>query len=399
MEDQSLGDSRPGASGSPERRSNTNSPYRRAAGITAVVLGMLVLAWLVFRLKSLVVLILMAGLVAAALDRPVTSLQRRLHRRGLAVALVSLITVSLFVGIGFVVVRPVVQQGQTFRKQLPDAAERLKELPLVGPRLQGTDLRGETERLLHDLPKRLNGKSKVLLGVAQTAATSVGLAVTALVAAVFLLLNGPSMARSAQNQILDDRRRETARRLARDSLAAVGGYVRGNLFISFVASMVVVISLEAMRVPFVPVLAVIMFILDLVPLIGASLAGVIVTLATFLLDPHPWKALVFVVIFIVYQEIESHTLYPVVMGKTVKIGAISVFFATLAGAELGGILGALLAIPVAAVVNIVVQDLLAERRATAEHEAGGEAGPDGEVVASEGQPTLPVAGPHAEQTG
>jgi len=359
---------------------------------------MLVLAWLLFRLKSLVVLILMAGLVAAALDRPVSSLQRRLHRRGLAVALVSLATVAVFVGIGFVVVRPVVHQGQTFRMQLPDAAERLKELPLVGARLQGTDLRGEAERLLHDLPKRLNGKTEILLGVAQTAATSVGLAVTALVAAVFLLLNGPSMARSAENQILDDRRRETARRLASDSLAAVGGYVRGNLFISFVASMVVVISLEAMRVPFVPVLAVIMFILDLVPLIGASLAGVIVTLATFLLDPHPWKALAFVVIFIVYQEIESHTLYPVVMGKTVKIGAISVFFATLAGAELGGILGALLAIPVAAVVNIVVQDLLAERRALAGPDDGVAAGRAVGVTASEVQPPLPIAGPTAERT-
>jgi len=370
MEDHSPNESGSRASAPPKTFPTNDRPYRRAAGITAVVLGMLVLAWLLFRLKSLVVLILMAGLVAAALDRPVTSLQRRLHRRGLAVALVSLATVALFVGVGFVVVRPVVQQGQTFRKQLPDAAERLKELPLVGPRLQGTDLRGQTERFLNDLPKRLNGKTKVLLGAAQTAATSVALAVTALVASVFLLLNGPSMARSAQNQILDDRRRETARRLARDSLAAVGGYVRGNLFISFLASMVVVISLEAMRVPFVPVLAVIMFILDLVPLVGASLAGVIVTLATFLLDPHPWKALVFVVIFIVYQEIESHTLYPVVMGKTVKIGAISVFFATLAGAELGGILGALLAIPVAAVVNIVVQDLLAERRALAEPPSG-----------------------------
>lgn len=372
----------------PKTRSTNDRPYRRAAGITAVVLGMLVVAWLVFRLKSLVVLVLMAGLVAAALDRPVTSLQRRLHRRGLAVALVSLATVTVFVGIGFVVVRPVAQQSQTFRTQLPDAAERLKDLPVVGSRLQGVDLRGPTERFLHDLPKRLNGQTKVLLGVAQTAVTSVGLAVTALVAAVFLLLNGPALAQSAQNQILDDRRRERARRLARDSLAAVGGYVRGNLFISFLASMVVVISLEAMRVPFVPVLAVIMFILDLVPLIGASLAGVIVTLATFLLDPHPWKALVFVVIFIVYQEIESHTLYPIVMGRTVKIGAISVFFATLAGAELGGILGALLAIPVAAVMNIVVQDLLADRRAGAGHGAG--------AAASAVRP-LPAAGVPGDQ--
>ncbi|MDQ6798785.1 MAG: AI-2E family transporter [Actinomycetota bacterium] len=333
---------------------------------------MLSLAWLVIRLKSLVVLLLVAGLIAAALDGPVTSLQRRLGRRGLAVAVVVLATLVVLVGVGFVVVRPVAQQGQTFRDRMPAAAERLKELPIVGPKLHDTDLRGSTERFLHDLPKRVRGQSKILLGFAQTAVTAGGLALTALVAAVFLLLNGPSLTQSAQDQILDDHRRERARRLGRDALAAVGGYVRGNLFISFVAAMVVVVSLEAMRVPFVPVLAVIMFVLDLVPLIGAALAGVIVTLATFLLDAHPWKALVFVVVFIVYQEIESHTLYPVVMGRTVKIGAISVFFATLAGAELAGILGALLAIPVAAVLNIVGQDILAERRTRA-----GDAAPQG----------------------
>jgi len=350
-------------------------PYRTTAGVTAVVLGMLSLSWLMVRLRSFVVLILIAGLVAAALDGPVSSLQRRVGRRGYAVALVSLATVGVFVGVGFLAVRPVVHQGQTFRDRMPEAADRLKQLPVVGPYLQDTDLGGVTERFLHGLPDRLRGQSTVLIGFAQTAVTAAGLAFTVLAAAVFLLLNGPKLAEAVNNQILDDTRRERARRIGGDTLAAVGGYVRGNLFISFLAALVVVVSLEAMRVPFVPVLAVIMFLLDLLPLIGATLGGVIVTLAIFLLDAHPWKALLFAVIFIVYQEIESHTLYPIVMGRTVKIGAISVFFATLAGAELAGILGALLAIPCAAVLNIVLKDLLDERRENASVSAPQPAGP------------------------
>ena len=124
----------------------------------------------------------------------------------------------------------------------------------------------------------------------------------------------------------------------------------------------VVISLEAMRVPFVAVLALLMFLLDLLPLVGATLGGVVVTVAVFLLDTHPWKAITFAVIFIVYQQVESHTLYPIVMGRTVKIGAIAVFFVTLAGGELGGILGALIAIPAGAAISIVLKDLFDQRR-------------------------------------
>lgn len=340
------------------------NPYRTAAGVTVVILGVLAGAWILILLKSLVVLLAIAGLLAAALDRPVTNLQRRLHlkRRGASVALVGLIALGAIGGLGFLIARPVAQQAATFKDRLPAAAERLKELPLVGPRLADNDLRGSTERLIHDLPQRLRGKSQVLLGVAQTAATSLALLGTTLVAVIFLLLNGPSLASGASGLIMDHHRRSRAQRLGGEILSAVGGYVRGNLLISLVASVVVVVTLEAMRVPFVGVLAVVMFVLDLVPLVGASAAGVLITLATFLLDPHPWKALVFAVVFVVYQEVESHTLYPIIMGRTVKIPAIAVFFATLAGAELAGILGALLAIPVAATTNIVMVDILEQRR-------------------------------------
>jgi len=108
-----------------------------------------------------------------------------------------------------------------------------------------------------------------------------------------------------------------------------------------------------------------MFVLDLVPMVGATLGGIVVTAATFILDPHIWKTLTFVVIYVVYQETETHTLYPIVMGRTVKIGAFSVFLVTLAGAELAGVMGVLLAIPIGSILNVVVQDLLEERKGKA----------------------------------
>lgn len=338
-------------------------PYRTTAGITAVVMGMVVGLWLLVRLRALVVLILVAALIAAALDRPVNWVQTRfrLRRRGAAVAIVGCVAILSLTGIVFLVAIPVSSQAGHFRTRIPGQVERLKTLPVIGPHLKKNDLRGSTDRFLRDLPDRF-GDSKVVLGVAQTAVTGLAIAATTLVAAIFLLLKGPVLADGAAELIVTPSRRERVRRMCREVLDAIAGYVVGNLLISFLAALMVVISLEVMRVPFVAVLAVVMFLLDLLPLVGATLGGLVVTLAAFVLDSHPWKALVFAVVFVVYQQVESHTLYPLIMGRTVKIGPISIFFITLAGAELGGILGALLAIPVGAVLNIVLREVLEERR-------------------------------------
>jgi predicted PurR-regulated permease PerM len=202
----------------------------------------------------------------------------------------------------------------------------------------------------------------MILGVAQTALTSIVLMFTVIATAIFMLLHGPRLADGALELILDDFKRERARRLGRNVLDSVAGYVNGNLLISLLAATVTAIALLVMRVPFVAVLAAVMFVLDLIPLVGATLGGTVVTAATFVLDPHPWKALVFAGFFLVYQEIESHTLYPVIMGRKVKIGSFGVFLVTLAGGEVGGILGAFLAIPVGAAISVILKDIIEERR-------------------------------------
>jgi predicted PurR-regulated permease PerM len=202
----------------------------------------------------------------------------------------------------------------------------------------------------------------MILGVAQTALTSIVLIFTTIATAIFMLLHGPRIADGALALILDDFKRERARRLGRNMLDSVAGYVNGNLLISLLAASVTAIALLVMGVPFVAVLAAVMFLLDLIPLVGATLGGTVVTAATFVLDPHPWKALAFAGFFLIYQEIESHTLYPMIMGRKVRIGSFGVFLVTLAGGELGGILGAFLAIPVGAAISVIVKDVIDERR-------------------------------------
>jgi predicted PurR-regulated permease PerM len=274
---------------------------------------------------------------------------------------VCLTLLLVVIGVATLAVLPFTTQAETFRTDLPNRVARLKTLPVVGDHLKHTDLKGGTKRFLKRWPKQI-GKDGKAVGVARSTFTGLAVVVTTLVASVFLLLKGPELADGAADQILDDLHRQRARRIGKEVLDAVAGYVVGNLLISALAALVVVISLEIMRVPFVAVLAVAMFVLDLLPLVGATLGGAVVTAAVFVLDPHPWKAIAFVIVFVIYQQVESHTLYPVVMSRTVHISSIAVFFVTLAGAQLAGILGALLAIPAGAVLNIVLRELLQERR-------------------------------------
>ena len=208
----------------------------------------------------------------------------------------------------------------------------------------------------------IHGGAQEYNSVHEQPGVNIVLTFTTIATAIFILLQGPRIADGALELILDDFKRERARRLGRNVADSVAGYVNGNLLISLLAASVTAIALLVMRVPFVTVLAAVMFFLDLIPLVGATLGGTVVTAATFVLDPHPWKALVFAGFFLVYQEIESHTLYPVIMGRKVKIGSFGVFLVTLAGGELGGIIGAFLAIPVGAAISVVVKDMIDERR-------------------------------------
>ncbi|MEA2587717.1 MAG: hypothetical protein QOH66_644 [Actinomycetota bacterium] len=385
------------------------NPYKVAAGITGIVLAMLIGLWLLIVLRGFVIIVLVAALIAAALDRPVTWVHSRLGlpRRGYAVAIVCLLTLGVLIGFGYLIYEPFLHQSKVFQQGLPPLMNRVKQLPLIGPRLRNVDLVGETQRFLQQVPKWLTRHRDMILGVAQTALTSIVLIFTVIATAIFMLLHGPRLADGALQLILDDFKRERARRLGRKVLDSVAGYVNGNLLISLLAAMVTAIALLIMRVPFVAVLAAVMFVLDLIPLVGATLGGTVVTAATFVLDPHPWKALVFAGFFLVYQEIESHTLYPVIMGRKVRIGSFGVFLVTLAGGELGGILGAFLAIPVGAAMSVILKDVIDERRNKALAVAapgtrlelarvgGHKAEPKAEGADRGGDPKLIVAEPEA----
>lgn len=140
----------------------------------------------------------------------------------------------------------------------------------------------------------------------------------------------------------------------------VGGYVTGNLLISLIAGTVAAVTLMAAGVPYALPLAVIVAILDLVPLVGATLAVVVCGVAA--LSEGVVQCIVVVVVLLACQQIENHVLLPVVYGRTVDLSPLAVLVALLVGAEIAGVLGALAAIPVAGSVAVIAGELVRWRR-------------------------------------
>ena len=151
-----------------------------------------------------------------------------------------------------------------------------------------------------------------------------------------------------------------AQHMASEIARTIGGYVSGNLFISVIAGFSVTIVLLVAGVPFALALGLLVAILDLIPLAGATLGAIIVTLVA--LTHSLTAALVVLGFFIVYQQLENHLLQPIVYGRTVQLSPLAILVSVLVGAEVAGVIGALGAIPVAGTIQIVISDWLQHRR-------------------------------------
>jgi len=178
--------------------------------------------------------------------------------------------------------------------------------------------------------------------------------VTIFVLAYLMVLQGPKIVDGFLSLYDED----TAQRISRvgaDCARTITGYLSGNLLISVLCGVLTYAMLVITRVPFAAPIALFVAIADLIPLIGATLGAVVAAAAAFLQSLPVGIAVV--VFFIVYQQLENHLLQPVIYARTVKLNPLAVVLAILIAVELAGILGALIAIPVAAMIQIVVRDV------------------------------------------
>jgi predicted PurR-regulated permease PerM len=330
----------------------------RVVGILIATAVVLEVVWIA---RHVLTWIFIALFLALALNPAVDRLEGRIKRRGLATAVIYLMALGATVGVALLFIPTLVHQVNDFAGKVPDYLNDVTK---------GRGRLGFLQTKYHLVDKARealnNGGASKLFGVSGTALALAKGIVNVVLATVtiafmtfFMLLEGPKWVESFLSQVEPASTRRW-RAVGRDIYRTVGGYVTGNLLISFVAGTLTTVVLLATGVPFALALGLIVAILDLIPLAGATLAAIIVGSVAFL---HSIPAgIVVIVFFICYQQVENHILQPVVYGRTVQLSPLVVLISVLIGAQLAGVLGALAAIPVAGSLQVIFRDWLRQRR-------------------------------------
>ena len=348
-----------------------------------MVLGTLVAYFLVRELARIITWLVIAGFLAVVLNPAVDLLEHRLRlRRALASLLVFVAAIAVFVGLLYVFIRPIVDQAYAFVDHFPRYVEDAEAgRGTVGQLFQRYNVDEYFSENQARLRQALTNAGGPALGVVRTVFNTVAAVLTILVVAFLMLLEGPKLLQGGLNA-MSPTRAQRVRSVAADCAKAVTGYVAGNLVISVIAGAAAFAALLLVKVPFAGVLALWVAFADLIPLVGATL-GAVPTVVVAFLDSTP-KGVATLVFFVLYQQFENHVLQVTVMSRTVHLNPLAVLVSVLVGVELFGILGALLAIPVAGVVQVVLRDVYDVRRGRlkAEPTVGADEVPMSEAQAS-----------------
>jgi len=256
-------------------------------------------------------------------------------------------------------VRPIVDQGTKFSDNVPTMVEDAKDgKGAVGKLVKKYELEDWVEENRETIDKQVRSAGTRGLGILTQVFSGIVAGVTVLVLTVLLVLGGPGLSETTL-AVIPDRHSDRVRKVAADAAKAVSGYMFGNVVISIIAGVSAYAFLRIAGVPYPEVLALWVAFADLIPLVGATLGAVPSVAFAFLHSvPAGIAALVF---FVLYQQFENNVLQVTVMTRTVNVNALGIFVSVLIGVELFGLLGALLAIPAAGVIQVVVRDLWDQR--------------------------------------
>ncbi len=336
----------------------------------AILLGIV----LVVVVKDALLSIALAGVMVLGLDPPVSALQRRGWSRGLAaLAVLAAIALVLFVIIVWAV-KPIWSDIREFVGNLPAYVDEVQHNEPFKSIDKGTDAFKKLESALASAAKDIPEAAASLLGAAATAVSSVFELVTLAFLTLFGIIAKPALTRSA----LELMRPPTATRVERtlDKVSRTISFALiGNVVISIIAGSVVGIAAVLVDAPSPAVLALIVGLFDLIPQVGSAIAAFIVVTVT-LIATGPGAAAILLVVILVYQQVENYLIQPAVMREAVELSGFATIAVVMVGGALLGVVGAILAVPVAASVKIVVREVTEGRRTrmAALREAAAEAG-------------------------
>jgi predicted PurR-regulated permease PerM len=339
---------------------------RTVFAVLGILLAVGVVLYVLWVARHVLSWLLIALFLALALNPAVEFLQRHgVRRRGVAAGITFLVALAAVGGLAALFIPTLVDQVDSFANKVPDY---IQDLTHGRGRLGFLETRYHiVERVKEAVQGGGVGRFAVGAGAALTVTKSVLTAVAATVTIVFvtlfMLLEGPDWMDRIYG-MLPEESRPRWRRVGHDVCRTVGGYVTGNLLISLIAGIVSGVMLWIVGVPYAVALGLLVAILDLIPLAGATIAAIIVVLVA-LAASGTTAAIVVGIFFLLYQQLENHLIQPLVYGRTVQLSPLAVLVAVLIGAEIAGVLGALGAIPIAGALQVILLDWRRHRSAAA----------------------------------
>jgi predicted PurR-regulated permease PerM len=326
----------------------------RVVAIVLVVIGTVLLVRLLWQPIGWVII---AAFIAIALSGPVSLLEKKMPR-ALAIALVYLLLLLIPAGIAAAVIPPVVDQGVNFVNDLPRYTTDLQEAVEGNNSLSEINrdfgVTNELQRLAEDAPNHIGEAAGMVRDVGSGLFSGLFSALTILVLSIFMTARGRLWVNGALR--LHGGKEAQAVGVALDRIAnAVGHYVAGAAIQATIAGLAAFIVLSILGVPFAGALAVLVALFDLIPMVGATIAGLIVLIVTLFTD-FPTATIVWVIFAIAYQQFENYVIQPQIHKRAVQLEPFVVLISVLCGGVLFGIVGALLAIPIAASIQIGAQE-------------------------------------------
>ncbi len=330
--------------------------------VVLIVVAVVLVLYVIYLLRQPLGWMVIAAFIAVAASGPVGILNRHM-RRGLAITIVYLGIVLIPLGMLAVLVPPIVDQVGNLANNAPSYANDINDFAQRNKRLQELDakydLTTKVQEAAADLPSKIGDAAGTLADLGAGLIASLFAAVTILILSIFMLGAGPRW-RAAFLRAHPPERADALNRLFDRISAAVGNYVLGALLQALIAGVTSWIVLLILGVPYPLALALVIFVLDLIPLVGATIGAVLVGVVTVFQD-FPTATIVWAVWSIVYQQIENNLIQPRIQARQVQVEPFFVLASVLCGSALFGIIGALLAIPAAASIQIVIREYLRYR--------------------------------------
>jgi predicted PurR-regulated permease PerM len=333
---------------------HTQVSARAVAKVVLVAAGVIAALYFSYLIRTVIGLVLIAAFFAIAIAPAVNWLNHRKVPRWVAILLVYLGIAGGIFGIGLLIVPPLVTGVESLSSDLPGYVDDLRNNQTFRSYDNKYHITEKLQEQAQQLPTKLGDAAGTLRDVTVGVFSRFVQLFSILVITFFLVKDGNRLLEFFYRQLPETRARRF-RKIAGDISDAISGYVFGNFVISVLAGLVTYVTLRILGVPFALPLAILFGFFDLIPLVGATLGGILVGIVVAFVD-FPIGLIIWAAVLISYQQVENNLIQPFVYGKAVQLHPLIVIVAILIGAALLGVLGALMAIPAAAALQAVVRD-------------------------------------------